>query len=147
MSAVPLFVCHRFDVRTGGRVVTPPPYLVVMTTDARSVATTYFDAWKARDFERLRSILADDATFRGPLGSADSGDECLQGLRGMSQIVTDIVVRKVWVDGPDVLTWFDLHTSVAPPSPTVNWSHVEQGRITTIRVTFDPRELVAAGGS
>ena len=40
----------------------------------------------------------------------------------------------------------DLHTKVAPPGPTVNWSHVEDGKITTIRVTFDARELAAALG-
>jgi len=28
----------------------------------------------------------------------------------------------------------------------VNWSHVEDGKITTIRVTFDARELAAALG-
>jgi hypothetical protein len=50
-------------------------------------------------------------------------------------------VQKRFVDGPDVLTWFDLHTSVAPPYPTANWSHVENGKITRIRVAFDPRPL------
>ncbi|WP_371517525.1 hypothetical protein [Kitasatospora sp. NBC_01300] len=46
-------------------------------------------------------------------------------------------------EGDDVVTWFDLHTSIAPPAPTANWSHVENGRITRIRVAFDPRELLA----
>jgi hypothetical protein len=59
----------------------------------------------------------------------------------MSQIVTDIVIQKMFVDGADVLTWFDLHTSVAPPAPTANWSRVQNGKITRIRVTFDPRDL------
>jgi hypothetical protein len=45
------------------------------------------------------------------------------------------------VDGADVLTWFDLHTSVVPPAPTANWSHLEDGKITAIRVTFDARPL------
>jgi len=61
-------------------------------------------------------VLADDATFRGPLGQRRYAD---------------------------VLTWFDLHTSEAPPCPTVNWSHVEHGKIKTIRATFDPRPLLA----
>lgn len=65
----------------------------------------------------------------------------MEGLEGMSQILTDIVVHKRFVDGPDVLTWFDLHTSVAGPAPVANWSHVEDGRIKTIRVTFDARPL------
>jgi hypothetical protein len=66
-------------------------------------------------------------------------------LQGMSQMLTDIDVVKVWVDGPDVLTWFDLHTDKASPTPTVNWMRIENGRITRIRATFDPREIVDAG--
>ena len=115
------------------------------STDAGRLAETYFRSWKDGDFDTLRSILADDATFRGPLGTADDADACIRGLRGMSAIVTDIVIQHMFIDGPDVLTWFDLHTSVAPPCPTANWSHVEGGRISRIRVTFDPRALVAGG--
>lgn len=119
--------------------MTDPETETTGTSDTATVAETYFDAWKSYDWERLRSVLADDATFRGPLASLNSDAACVEGLRGMSQIMTDIVVHKRFVDGPDVLTWFDLHTSVAPPAPTANWSHVENGRITAIRVTFDAR--------
>ena len=112
-------------------------------TGPRDVAATYFRAWTSKDFAMLRSVLADDATFRGPLGTADDGDSCLAGLRGMSAVVTDVVVLHVFVDGSDVLTWFELHTSVAPPAPTANWMHVRDGRIQRIRVTFDPRALLA----
>ena len=111
------------------------------TTDPLNLAETYFSSWKAGDFDTLRSVLADNATFRGPLGSADDGDGCVHGLRMMSEIVTDIVVRKRFVDGPDVLTWFDLHTTEAPPFPVANWSHVEDGKIARIQVTFDARAL------
>lgn len=110
--------------------------------DARTVAETYFSAWQDGDFDTLRSILADGTTFRGPLGSANSGDECVAGLRGMAQMMTEIKILKMFVDGPDVLTWFDLHTHTAPPAPTANWMHIEDGRIARIRVTFDPREIV-----
>jgi hypothetical protein len=116
-----------------------------MTDDPRGLAAIYFQSWKEKDFTTLRSVLADDATFRGPLGSADDADTCVQGMKGMGQIITDIVIHKTFVDGPDVLTWFDLHTSVAPPSPTANWSHIENGKISTIRVTFDARALAPQG--
>jgi SnoaL-like domain len=120
-----------------------------MADTPADVAAVYFDAWKRGDFARLRTILADDATFDGPLGHAGNAEECIAGLRRMSQIVTDIVIRKTFVDGPDVLTWFDLHTATTDPLPAVNWRHVENGKITAIRVTFDPRPLTdpaAAGG-
>ncbi|MDO9457525.1 nuclear transport factor 2 family protein [Nocardioides sp.] len=115
------------------------------TTETRKIAETYFAAWQDRDAETLRSILADDATFRGPLGTADDADACVAGLIGMAQVLDRIEVRARVVEGDDVITFFDLHTTVAPPAPTANWTHVEDGRITAIRVAFDPREILAAG--
>jgi len=104
-----------------------------------------FDAWRARDFELVRSVLADDVSFVGPLAQLDNADDCVKGLEGMAKIMTDLVIEKRFVDGPDVLTWFELHTSVAPPAPVANWSHVEDGKITSIKVTFDPRAILQAG--
>jgi hypothetical protein len=110
-------------------------------TIAADVAATYLEAWQARDFATLRTVLADDATSDGPFGHAGSADDCVTGLRGMSTILTDIVVRKTVVDGDDVMTWLDLHTADTDPLPTVNWRHVDNGKITSVRVAFDPRPL------
>lgn len=109
------------------------------------LSATYFLAWKARDRATLRQILADDCTFGGPLATLGNAEDCVAGLIGMADIITDIVVSKRLADGDDVITWFDLHTRVAPPCATANWTHVEQGRITAIRVAFDPRRLLAGG--
>jgi hypothetical protein len=110
--------------------------------DPGTIASAYYRAWREKDFITLRSLLADGVTFLGPLGRADDADSCVQGLQGMSQIVTDIVIHKIFVDGPDASTWFDLHTSVAPPCPTASWIHVEEGKVASIRATFDPRPLL-----
>ena len=49
-----------------------------------------------------------------------------------------------FVNGADVLTWFDLHTKVTDdPLPVANRTHVKDGKITAIRVTFDPWPLTA----
>jgi hypothetical protein len=37
--------------------------------------------------------------------------------------------------------WFDLHTLVAKPVPTANWTYVEDGKTPEIKVAFDAREL------
>jgi hypothetical protein len=109
--------------------------------DIIALSETYFRAWLEKDWATLRSILADDCTFQGPLATLDNADACVEGLKGMSQIMTDIVVHKRIADETDVVTWFDLHTKVADPAPTANWSHVEDGRIKAIHVTFDARPL------
>jgi ketosteroid isomerase-like protein len=112
-------------------------------TDATAAAARYFDAWRERDFARLRSVLADDVEFTGSMGQAKGADECLRGLEGLSGILTGIDIRQVFTAGPeDVLTWYDMSTSVAEPVPVANWMHVEDGKITRIRATFDPRGLV-----
>ena len=117
-----------------------------MTTDenrTRRAAETYLASWRDKDFARFRTILADDVTFRGPLAELSGIDDVAKGIEGLGQITSDIVVQRMLVDGPDVITWFDLHTTVADPTPVANWSHVEDGKITQIRVTFDPRDLVS----
>lgn len=113
------------------------------TEITRTAATTYFDAWRSRDFDRLRTVLAPDVVFVGVMGTANGADDCLAGLRGMAEsIMTDLVLHARVAEGPDAMTWFDLITATTPPIPTVNWSHVQDGLITRIRVTFDPRPLV-----
>ena len=116
----------------------------VTTSMPGELADTYFRSWVARDEEGLRSVLASDADFAGPLGTAEGVDACVAGLLGMARVLDDVVVQRRWVDGDDVLTWFDLRTTVARPTPVANWMHVSGGRIARIRVTFDPRGLVAA---
>jgi ketosteroid isomerase-like protein len=121
---------------------------VMNVADPREAARTYLDAWRTRDFDRLRAVLADDVTFRGPLGTAAGAEECLAGLRAMAEkIMTDIDIQVMAVDGPDVLTWYELHCPSADPIPTVNWSQVENGLITRIRVAFDPRPLLVGASS
>jgi ketosteroid isomerase-like protein len=111
---------------------------------AARAAATYFEAWLTKDFARLRSVLADDVDFVGPFGHVTGGDECLRGLEGLSQIITGIEVGKVFTDGPDVLTWYEMATSVAAPVAVANWMRVEDGRITRIRVAFDARGLAGS---
>lgn len=118
-----------------------------MSDDPLAVAAAYFDAWKARDPAALRAILADDATFSGPLGTAGNADEMAESIRPLYAITDDVVIQKMAADGGDVITWFDLHTTVAPPAPVANWSQVRDGKIVRVRATFDPRAIIASSGS
>ena len=115
---------------------------IIPSRDAAGLAERYFASWMAGDFAAVRATLADDVTFVGALGTADGADECVDGLRGMSQIVASVDVDHRWVDDDDVITWYALTTKDGATLPTVNWMHVTDGRIDRIRVTFDPRPLL-----
>jgi len=106
------------------------------------LAETYFAAWQEQDADTLRSVLADDVTFEGPMATIDNADEAVKGLMGLAAATTRLQVRKRLADGDDVITWFELSVEDAGPVPTANWSHVEDGKITAIRVAFDPRPLL-----
>ncbi|MFE4976334.1 nuclear transport factor 2 family protein [Kitasatospora sp. NPDC056651] len=113
------------------------------TNTARELAEAYFSAWEAGEFDTLRELLAEDVDFVGALGTASGVTEALAGLKGLGQVLEKIDVKVRVVEGDEVITWFDLCTSIAPPAPTANWMHVENGKVTRIRVTFDPRGLLA----
>jgi len=116
-----------------------------MSTNSQAVAETYFTAWRTKDYDLYRSILADDVVFDGPMGHEEGRDAVAKAFEGLGNITTDVVVEKMFVDGADVTSWFTLTTKPATLSPVVNWSHVENGKITKIQVTFDPRPLLEAG--
>ena len=112
-----------------------------MAEDAAKVATTYFDAWKVKDFDTMRSLVAEDVMFEGPLATLEGAEDYIKGIQGLSQVISEIVIQKIFVDGQDVLTWYEMHTTVASPVAVANWLHVEEGKITSVRVAFDAREL------
>jgi hypothetical protein len=112
-----------------------------MAHDPATVATTYFDAWKANDFHTMRSMVADDVIFEGPLATLVGAEDYIKGIRGLSQIISEIVILKVFVEDQDVLTWYEMRTTLAFPAAVANWVHVEEGKITALRVAFDAREL------
>ncbi|HEY2734732.1 MAG TPA: nuclear transport factor 2 family protein [Polyangiales bacterium] len=113
-----------------------------MIPNAETPVQTYFEAWVDKDVEKLRSVLADEVEFIGPLAHLHDAEAYCDSMAGLYRITTRIVVRKRFVDGPDVLTWFELHTQSAEPVAVANWCHVENGKIRRARVAFDPRGLV-----
>jgi hypothetical protein len=102
----------------------------------------YFETWNARDFDAFEAQLAEDVDFAGPLGTANGPAECRRGIEGLSEIVDRVEIRAMAAAGPDVVTWFDLHTPSAGAVSVANWATVEGDAIRRVRVTFDPRPLL-----
>ncbi|MCF8587626.1 nuclear transport factor 2 family protein [Gordonia liuliyuniae] len=114
------------------------------TMTPTAIAELYFDCWARKDFTDLAARLSPDCRFTGVFGTANGPDEFLKGLSGMAAGTDSIVVRKRVADGSDVITWFDLAMGGAPATAVANWTHIEDGQISTVDVTFDPRAILAA---
>src|SRR5579864_6066114 len=104
---------------------------------------SYFENWNARDFDAFQSLLAEEVSFRGPLGTADGPAECRAGVEGMSRgLDARAEIVTMLGDGHEVITWFELHTNAAAPVAVANYAQVRDGKVVAIRAAFDPRPLL-----
>ena len=113
--------------------------------NAKEVVISYLEALNDQDFKVARTYLKDDMTFLSPIASHNSADAYLEGneqLRskyGIKKVLYE--VKKVFVDGDDVCVFFDF-TIGSVTLFASGWFHVANGKISSIRVVFDPRPIV-----
>jgi len=108
--------------------------------EPRAIADKFFKAWTTGDFDTARSLLHDNVSFAGPIDTFDNADAYVGALRGLAQIVKTAEEQKVFADGNDVCVIYDLVTNTpAGVSPTAEWYHVRDGKISAVRVFFDAR--------
>ena len=110
---------------------------------------SYLKALNDQDFKAARSHLKDDMTFLAPVASYNSADAYLEGneqLRskyGIDKVLYE--VKKVFADcggeDGDVCVFFDFNIGSATLFAS-GWFYVEDGKISSIRVIFDPRPIV-----
>ena len=114
---------------------------------AREIVERYHEAWKRHDFEAARAELHHDLSFRGPFDTFERADDFVTAIRGLSAIVDDVQVRKVFVDGDDVCLLYDMVTSTpAGTQPIAEWYRVREGKIAAIQVYFDSQPFAALRG-
>jgi ketosteroid isomerase-like protein len=111
------------------------------------VATKCLEAWSSGDFATARTLLRDDVTFVGPLGSRGGVESYMNRLLDLSHHVTSAEPIKVVVDGDDACIIYDLVTDAGGFVPTSDWYHVQDGKISSVRAYLDPRALIAGSGT
>jgi quinol monooxygenase YgiN/limonene-1,2-epoxide hydrolase len=131
-------------------ILAAPPQIRVLTplpdqpgTSPAAVVRVYLGAWQDRDFPAMRRLVADDLRFTGPIDTFDRADPHHAAIRALTGIVDHIDIDRLWSDGPDVLAWYTLHTTIAKPAPVAEWYQVNDGKITAITVVFDARPFTA----
>jgi ketosteroid isomerase-like protein len=106
------------------------------------VVRTYFIGWASGDRDALADVLAEDVVAQGPLATVSGRLAHAESLANSSSLFKTIDVVRLVVDGQDVLTWFTLYMTTGEELAAANWCRVESGRITAVRVVFDPRSLL-----
>jgi len=129
-------------------ILAEPPQITVLTPvpdrpAPAAVVQAYLAAWQDRDFPAMRRLVADGLRFAGPIDTFDQADAHHAAIKALSGSVDRIEIDHLWSDGPDVLAWYTLHTTIAGPAPVAEWYQVTGEQITAITVVFDARPFTA----
>ncbi len=93
------------------------------------------------DFESARSYLTDNMSYVSPLNSFDNPEAYLKYSLNLHLPKLDI--KKILADDDDVCILHET-TLTRPPATvfTSLWFHVDGGKISSLRVLFDPRPFL-----
>lgn len=105
---------------------------------AKEVVLACIDAINQLDFQLARTYVSPDMQFEGVLGSRDGSEAYFLDMEKM-QLKYD--VKKVFVDANDVCLLYELDIS-GKTLFGCGWYHVEDGKIKSLKVVFDPRPLL-----
>jgi hypothetical protein len=110
------------------------------TNETREIVDRFYAAWASKDLPLVRSLLDDNLSFSGPIDTFDTADAYMASIQQLFAIVQGVQPQKVFVDGQDACTIYDLIT--ATPAGTVaiaEWVTVKGEKVASIRVVFDAR--------
>ena len=113
---------------------------------ALEVANRYFDIWRNDNGEGLADVLSDDFSFVGPLDQLDR-EGMLAAVPRMGPALQEFHMHRQFESGGEVCSIYDLEMATPAGSltiPMAEWMKISGGKISEIRLFFDPRELAAA---
>jgi hypothetical protein len=117
-----------------------PNRKTTVTPEPLSIVDAYLDAQLARDFDAMRSLLADQGfCYRSPIAAFDRADEFIEYAAVSSGIMIDREIRKVFVDGEDICHFLTYRIQISEKLSVeaAQWSRVHEGRIQRIEAVFD----------
>lgn len=111
-----------------------------VVSDPKEVVMSCVNAINREDFQTARRYVSDDMSFVGVLGSRQGGDVYFKDMERM-RLKYD--VKKVFVEGSDVCLFYNLTISGVDIFGCALY-HVQNGKIRSLQVLFDPRPILEA---
>jgi ketosteroid isomerase-like protein len=113
-------------------------------TDAKNTVISFQESLNNRDLKSARNYVSDDFLCINPLGnfkSAESYFKAAEQAQHTYQAPYRFDLKKIFTDGNDVCVFNDV---IAGPITifACGWYHVEDRRIRTLKLVYDPRPLL-----
>lgn len=109
---------------------------------ATDVVTEWQQGVERRDYQSVRGLLSDNISYVSPLNSFDGAEPYLKYLEHVN--LPKLNIKKEFTDSSDVCILHEYKVGTPPVTSLVCvWFHVDDhGKISSIRVVFDPRPYV-----
>jgi SnoaL-like domain len=111
----------------------------ISTNEPKEVVLGLGKALNDESFQIARRYVSDDMKYVGPFGSRDGAEAYLQEIERF-RLKFDI--QKIFADDKNVCVLYDITVSGITLF-ACGWFQVNAGRVSSLRVTFDPRPLLA----
>ncbi len=109
---------------------------------AENAVMTFINALNSEDFAAAREQLANGMKFDGVMGSRDSAEAYISD---MTRMKFKYNIKKLFVNENDVCLLYDINMG-GTTIFTCGWYHIENGKIASLKVVFDPRPLFEKKG-
>lgn len=108
-----------------------------MKRNPEALVRAYLDAIATKRLDELDALLAPDVRFVGPMSNLTGLADVKAAFRRVSSIHVKSDIERLFTDGDEVCVIYDFVTDTIGGLPTVEWIHLRDGRIQSIRIYYD----------
>jgi len=110
----------------------------ISSIDSKQVVLGFIDAMNQFDYGKARSLVTEDMSFVGVLGTRNGADAYFSDMQKMR---FQYNVIRAFADGDDVCLIYDINMG-AKTIFCFGWYQLKNNKIKSLRVVFDPRPLL-----
>lgn len=112
--------------------------LSTQSVTAKDVVLSFINALNMEDFAAARTCVHDDLVFEGVLGTRKGADAY---FKDMEKMRLKYKIKKAFQEDNDVCLLYDINMSGTEVF-TCGWYKLEDKKIKSLKVVFDPRPLL-----
>jgi limonene-1,2-epoxide hydrolase len=108
----------------------------------KEVVTGFLEALNHKDFKSARNYVSDNVTYMSPVNTLNGAEAYFKYVEHLNLPKLDI--KMAFAEGShDVCVLWDINYGTSPAPIFVSaWYQVQDGKISSMRLIFDPRPLL-----
>ena len=107
---------------------------------AKQVVVNLGNAINDESFQTARSYVADDMRYEGPFGTRVGAEAYLEEIE---RLHLKFDIRRIFADQDDVCVLYNIDRAGVTVF-ACGWFQIKDGKVGFLKVTFDPRPLLAS---